>query len=867
LVLIVNDLEIDIRNEEAGYAQDLLAEVEKNTYTGSLQWIPGSSSILFSKGLCCLFRIDPAAPGLRDFTGAVHPEDRRLVDSAVDSILSGEAVAPLLFRIRRMDGAERILKAIPVIYPGSPGKVIATFQDLTGTTAREEDPERVELLEKEHKAHRETQNELMKFNAIIDSTHEAIISMDIHTGRILTWNLAAEKLYGYSRREAVGQSIHIIVPDDQRQLLVSSIESLLKGQNVYKLRTERLRKNGQRLLIQMNIFPIRSQDGTIIACYAVARDITDKVMAEEKLRHHESLLKQAEALSHIGSWEYSFSTGEFSCSDELFRLHGYIPGEITIDRKFFTEATHPEDVQSFKAILSNLRSLRGTFTISRRIIRKDGEIRYLLTRGRVLTGQGQIPLKVYGTCQDLTEAKEAEEKVLKSEAQLKTVQEIALVGSYEWNALTRKRRWSEETFKIFDLPVSEEPAEDRIVTRIHPEDRERVSGVFAGRVKGNTYETEFRLIRPSGGLKYLLSKGRIRRNKAGEVTGLIGMIQDITERKEAEAQILSQKEFLEGLLDNSVDGILAFDKDLVITAWNKAMEEANGLNRTDVVGKSLFDVFPAYRDSEEGEFAYKVLRGEKVFLYRKPYRSLREGYYEANVVPLLNERKEVTGGLCIMRDVTERIRLEEEALQLKLSQQKDILNVILHTQEEERQRISEALHNGVGQLLYAIRLNLQAEGNERVSSLIEDAIRETRSISYELMPNILKDFGLRVAVDEMCQKLSSTNFRIQYDFLGNDRRLGNVTEIAVYRIVQELVNNIVKHSGASEAYVRIMSKENRIVLNIQDNGKGFRPADVKTIKGIGLRSIYNRISLLNGTIKVDSGPGKGTEIRIEIPIS
>lgn len=214
----------------------------------------------------------------------------------------------------------------------------------------------------------------------------------------------------------------------------------------------------------------------------------------------------------------------------------------------------------------------------------------------------------------------------------------------------------------------------------------------------------------------------------------------------------------------------------------------------------------------------------------------------------------------------------EELTTLKVSQEKEKLNAVIFAQEQERARIGEGLHNGVAQLLYAVQSRLQNLNPvnqadiatlKRTNEILSDAIQDTKRISFELMPPILREYGLKVSLETLAQKIFPVNPILVLD-INLTKRLPDELEISVYRIAQEIINNILRHSMATQARLALGTSRNFIRLTTDDNGIGF--AAGKTHKGIGLQSICNRVKLLNGKIKIRSKPGKGTLIEVQLPL-
>ena len=208
----------------------------------------------------------------------------------------------------------------------------------------------------------------------------------------------------------------------------------------------------------------------------------------------------------------------------------------------------------------------------------------------------------------------------------------------------------------------------------------------------------------------------------------------------------------------------------------------------------------------------------------------------------------------------------------------------VQAQEEERRRISREIHDGLGQLLTAIKLNLEIledslpskeEGVKRigdVKQLLDSVLKEAREISYNLMPSVLDDFGLGPGLQSLCEQFSkSTGLKVSFHEHGFNERLSPDVEIGLYRIVQEALNNVAKHGEAKEVDVQLVRHANRLRMTIEDDGKGMETG-IMTRKpsgsgGTGLVSMRERATSFGGLFMIDSTPGKGTMINVEIPMN
>jgi len=206
------------------------------------------------------------------------------------------------------------------------------------------------------------------------------------------------------------------------------------------------------------------------------------------------------------------------------------------------------------------------------------------------------------------------------------------------------------------------------------------------------------------------------------------------------------------------------------------------------------------------------------------------------------------------------------------------LQAVIDGQEEERRRIARELHDGVGQKLAGIKINwenlsaeLQKSSNpdqvKKIAGMLDNAATEVRTISHQMMPKELEQFGLVPAVESLL-RTSLENSGVQFDFnhLGLENRLPKVIELNLFRIIQELVSNVIKHSGAKKIDVQLLKRTEAVVLIVEDDGRGFELKDNQGF-GIGLMNIESRVKMIKSNFDIDSEPGKGTTIRIRTPLN
>lgn len=225
---------------------------------------------------------------------------------------------------------------------------------------------------------------------------------------------------------------------------------------------------------------------------------------------------------------------------------------------------------------------------------------------------------------------------------------------------------------------------------------------------------------------------------------------------------------------------------------------------------------------------------------------------------------------------------QEKRLQLELLKETEKRSqAILESEENERQRLARELHDGVGQLLTATKLHLntlsnsfpaasgQKSGLDNSMNMLDESIREIRSISHNMVPDMLQKSGLENAVQDFVSKFNQTGkTALEWECVGwKESLLDDTSKLMLYRIIQEAVSNALKYSGATKIMLQLTADEQEISLLIEDNGKGFDVTEAKRKGGIGLKNILLRTEYLKGTLDIDSSPQNGTTIIIEIPLS
>ncbi|GAA4334437.1 PAS domain S-box protein [Flaviaesturariibacter amylovorans] len=288
-------------------------------------------------------------------------------------------------------------------------------------------------------------------------------------------------------------------------------------------------------------------------------------------------------------------------------------------------------------------------------------------------------------------------------------------------------------------------------------------------------------------------------------------------------------------------------------------------------------IHPADRNRIRSSY-FEALRDEEANGWELEFRYIcSDGTYKyvLDRAVIRREGTGVTRVLGAIQDMSERVRLQQRLLEVEKSQKRELVRSVIETQEKERRELSLELHDNVNQMLASCKLMLEVacDGGTNSMELVQKSykavgqiIKELRSISHALNPSEVADLGLLAGIQEMADELNATHrLQVSVSVLGIERadKLLKEDQIAIYRIIQEGMNNILKHSKGTKAEIFLELTKTRIQIRLSDNGKGFDKRKVK--KGLGLKNIQNRVDYYLGRMELSPGNDGGTVLQVVIP--
>jgi PAS domain S-box-containing protein len=574
-------------------------------------------------------------------------------------------------------------------------------------------------------------------------------------------------------------------------------------------------------------------------------------------------------------------------------LTGYTESELltAVDLKALV---HPSD---FSLEQEDTRALIAgevpAFVIEQRYGRRDGSFIWVQNTVSLISDEPDRPAKIARLARDITARRVAEASLREIEARNEATKSARYEAERQYQEIFENAgegifRSTPEGYYLTANPALahmhgfDSPAElirsRRDISRelyVQPTQRDEFKRLLEerGEVRGFEHET----FRRDGSKIWISVNAHAVRDDAGHILYYEGTAQDISERKRAEHALRVSEERYRELFENSRDAFYVHDMKGVYTSVNRAAEKLSGYRRQEIIGKH----FSAFMSDE---YARQVQRQ-----LQKKLESSGETTYEIEMITkkgkhipveissrLIVEQGRPVGVQGCVRDISDRKKAQEAA--------RNYSRRVIEAQEAERRRISRELHDQVGQILTAVKMNLHALQQtctqpETLSSIavnlkvIDEAVDQVRDLSVDLRPLLLDDFGLVVALRWYLER-QTRSIGIPAKFVSGSLdeydRFSSELETACFRIVQEGVTNIVRHARANRISIRLERVVSDLILLITDDGAGFDARLLRSgtagIATLGLRGMEERAQAVGGTITIDSAPALGTEICARLPI-
>lgn len=756
-----------------------------------------------------------------------------------------------------------------------------------------------------------------------DKTARANIISIVSNGKIIMANRAACKLLGYSKNKLLTKS-----RADIFDITESSFKKMLKRRTVAKQAEAFVTvftKMGNAVHCFISSAVFMDTDG-IEKSITTIGDLTqsdldqkridtkkEKLVADnilkattksdERLAKNNDWIKYIAKTSYDVMWDWDIATNEIYVGDSIEEVFGYKVKNNTVHFTDFCKCLLPEEKDSVeKKLWETLAAGNKSWNASFRFIRKDGTAASTISRAYIVRDEEGKAVRLIGALQDISSVHEMEKKLDaeitkqgKSREMFFMVAKISFDVIWDRNLLTNEVIRGEGFEELLGYPLKDYKGE---VTdwsdHIHPDDKIAVEKGLQDAIESSAlhWEHAFRIIRADGSISRVFDRASIFRYPNGKAFRMIGAMQDLSRQKELEEKlenefIVKEKLVAENnerfkLIFNSSSDVL-YDNDLTTgnVIISDAYEKEYGYKITGNMTPAADWISHIHPDDKEQVFQkYLEMLDSKDKEWNYSYRFLRADGSVVNVTSNAVIVRHIDGQayrvIGSMQDLSKQTLLEEKLEEIIKLREKQIDDATQDAKNTERSDIGKELHDNVNQLLGASRLyiDMAKRGGadremylSRSSEYTLTAIEEIRKLTHGLTTDTIKSLGLCEAIDTIARDTMEVNpVKISCAFEDfTESSLNDKFKLNVYRIVQEQLNNILKHAKATEVDIHLSQNKKTILLSISDNGVGFDPG--KKQKGIGVANIKSRAAAYNGTADFISKPGKGCVLRAKFPVS
>lgn len=850
----------------------------------------------------------------------VHPDDHTVLANYFTSFInaSDDNVVTAEYRAKnKNDEWKWFFVRGKVFQRNEEGKVTHVLNAIEDITDRKNAEQKVKARTSELRQNKEF------VEAITNTIPDVVTIVENATGKIEFANHDAMEQLGFGAEEIVTMSA-----EDRRKLLhpddVPAIKkyyedfSLLSGEEENRIEYRVKNKKGDWIWLSIRGRPFkRNEKGECTHSLNICRDITAYKNAEAELRKNLTLLHYTEYLAQSGTWEYEIETGNFNWSNGMYKLFG-LPEKMKVRPEIYLDHSLEEDRSIAKKIINRLKKEHDPFEEVMRI-KRNGDVRTLKIKGSVLHDETGKLNKIVGVDVDITDIRKTEEQLKESRHWLEETAK-ASPDSITIYDLQKKQpvylnnclaQWTGTTVQqLIEMGI-----EGRLKL-VHEDDRLKLLQFNSRLAHANDIDIlklEYRIKKDDGSFMWIHNRSKVfQRDGKGNVTHILSFLQNVTEEIQLREELKRRTEYAETIFDSSVDRITVFDCNYRFVAWNKRCSQVHGWTKEQVLGKSIFELFPDIQNCTEIITAQQAaLKGEAahVSLIKD---ECTNGYMEMFYVPLKNEKGETYAVVNIIHDVTDYVKNTQSVNELnkalesknaELAQKNEEINhfafVASHDMKEPLRKIQTfsdwLLQQETEQLSPKGRTLLEKMNIavKRMDVLLEDILVLTKIHSDHHSEDVVDlNKVLSGVKEDMADALRKTQTTIEADQLLTIK--GNANQ--VFYLFKNLISNAIKFQRPGNVpHVKITAeivkgnelnvanaKDEYGKISFIDNGFGFEQKYAKKIfqvfqrlhgkhefegTGIGLAICRKIMENHHGTIEVQSEQGKGSTFTCYFPLT
>jgi len=519
-------------------SKDWLEEAQRVAHLGYWVWDLETNQVIWSEETYRIFGLVPQVGSfdIAKVSEAIHPDDREAVFRTADEAIRSGTRADCEHRLVRPDGEIRVVHSLGEVKKNSQGRtqMFGTTQDITDRKRIEEERQNLSY------ALRESNARLEEAQRVAHIGHYEFNPIENQ----VTWSAELCRIWGIPPVKGpidLGVVFEMVHPED-RELAARAVDEIIRSGSHLKYEHRIVRPDGEVRFLQVLGTVKRDASGSAYELFGTCQDITDRKLAEQTLRRNQFYLSEGERLAHMGSWA-SKDLGirwtddlDIYWSDEVYKIFGFDPKNGTPQLPQFLAAIHPQDRASLIEAMKKMHEQHCGCDVTNRIVRPDGEIRYVRCVGVPVVEDGVFQ-GFHGTTMDVTEHELLTQELRRQQAYLTEAQSLTHSGSWACNLVTREIfHSSDENARLYGFDPSLGPIPfDSYYSTIFPEDERVLSAKLENAISsGADYDVEFRIRHTDGTIRSLRGIGH--HNPSQEIGEYVGITMDITDRKRAEEE-------------------------------------------------------------------------------------------------------------------------------------------------------------------------------------------------------------------------------------------------------------------------------------------------------------------------------------------
>ena len=728
------------------------------------------------------------------------------------------------------------------------------------------------------------ESEAKILQAIFDNAALGIAQISLD-GSWLRVNTRYCEMLGYSESELVTRKIWDITrPPDydevsrgRRQLLEGAISS-------HTMEKRFVRKDGTIFWGRLTRSLVRDQDNRPQYFIAVVEDVTERKDAESALRDSQQRFMLAQRAAHMAVWDRDLSTNVITFSSEYNTIYGLAGDRRALTYEEWLGLIHPEDREQVREHNQDALTRTHIWDEEFRVIWPDGSVHWLLGKSTVFRDEADRPVRIAGVNIEISNHKSMEEALRQSEERFRLAVQATNDAVWDIDLVMGPVHWNETYAALYGRPPETSDSWQWWIERIHPEDCEPTVGGLRTAISSgaSSWKCEYRFRRADGAWAYLYDRAFIARDASGKAWRVIGAMQDLTERREAEAALRESEAYLNNAARLAHVGYWQWDLQTNRISGSAEMFRIFGKppDYTPSYDDFLQTVIPQSRERVArwvSDCLAEKIGSEIEYQIAWPNGDLRT----ISCICELSLGKEGLPtrmfGAC--QDVTDVKKNEAKLVQA----QEDLRALtarLVELQEAGTKALARELHDDLSQNLAALGREIEtlllpsaqpsrslSEQAHEIWRRVTKLARDVHSMSQRLHPTILDDLGLKEALIEQCWAFSErTGIPVQFESAGESTRPAADLSLCFYRVAQEGLHNIAKHAGATSVHLTLSISEENYTLRIEDNGHGFDPSEARSKNALGLISMRERARLVNGDFTIRSEYGKGTMLEVSVAL-